>query len=173
MRVFGTTLCVFAAVWLVGATLVAQTPSSPAQQGLDKLKALQGEWIDVDGVFGNKGAVAVTYKVTGGGKTVVETFPVNTPAEMVTVYHLDGQDLLLTHYCSGGTQPRMRSKGLVGHTVSFAFDGGTNIDTAKTSHMHSATIEFLSADEIRATWNNWSNGKPDDHKAVFRIVRKK
>jgi hypothetical protein len=79
---------------------------------------------------------------------------------------------VLTHYCSGGNQPRMRSKGLNGNTLAFAFDGGANIDPAKTSHMHSATIEFISADEVRATWHNWSNGKPDDHTAVFRIARK-
>jgi hypothetical protein len=157
---------------LVATVVSAQTPS-PAKQGLDKLKALEGEWIDVDGVFGTKGAVAVTYKVTGGGNTVIETFPVNTSGEMVTVYHMDGKDLLLTHYCAGGTQPRMRSKGLDGNALAFDFDGGTNIDPASTSHMHSARIEFLSANEVRATWNNWSKGKPDDHKATFRIVRKK
>jgi hypothetical protein len=142
-------------------------------RGLDKLKALEGEWIDVDGVFGTKGAVAVTYRVTAGGNTVVETFPVKTPQEMVTVYHLDKDAVVLTHYCSGGNQPRMRSKGLAGNLLVFDYDGGTNIDAATTSHMHATQLEFLSADEIRATWNNWSNGKPDEHKAVFRIVRKR
>jgi hypothetical protein len=88
----------------------AQTPS-PAVQGFERLKALEGEWIDVDGIFGKKGAVAVTYKVTGAGHTVVETFPVNTPHEMVTLYHLDGADLVLTHYCTSNTQPRMKSHG--------------------------------------------------------------
>ena len=171
--IFRTVLRSISIAVLAATTLSAQAPS-PAKQGLEKLKALEGEWIDVDGVFGAKGAVAVTYKVTGGGTTVLEAFPVKTPAEMVTVYHLDGNDLVLTHYCSDGTQPRMRSKGLVGNTVAFDFAGGSNIEPAKTSHMHSAKIEFLSADEIRGTWVNWSNGKADsDHLAVFRIVRKK
>jgi hypothetical protein len=174
MRTFlETVLCAVLAAALVSGALLAQTATSPAAQGLDKLKALQGEWIDVDGVFGKKGAVAVTYRVTAGGNTVVETFPVNTPQEMVTVYHLDKDAVVLTHYCSGGNQPRMRSKGLAGNLLVFDYDGGMNIDPAKTSHMHSTQMEFISADEIRATWNNWSNGKPDEHTAVFRIVRKK
>ena len=170
-----TVLYAGAAMALVSALAFAQSASkaSAAAEGLEKLKALQGEWIDADGTFGKKGAVAVTYRVTAGGKTVVETFPLNTPAEMVTVYHIDGNDLVLTHYCSGGNQPRMRSRGLNGNTLAFDFDGGDNIDPAQTSHMHSAQIEFVSADEIRATWNNWSHGKPDDHKATFRIVRKR
>jgi hypothetical protein len=171
-----STLCMIAAsVGVMTATLSMQTAVSPsaAKQGLDKLMALQGEWIDADGVFGPKGSVAVTYRTTSGGKTVVETFPVNTPYEMVTVYHLDGQDLVLTHFCSSGNQPRMRSRGLVGNTLSFEFDGGTNIDPARTGHMHSAKIEFVTEDEIRGTWNRWSHGKPDEQGATFRVVRKK
>ncbi len=87
---------------------------SPAEAGFERLKTLQGDWIDVDGVFGEKGKVAVTYRVTGGGNTIVETFPVGTPFEMMTVYHKDGAGLALTHFCAGGTQPRMTSKGLDG-----------------------------------------------------------
>ena len=168
MRYFTLLTCVCVCAASAG---VAQT-KSPAALGLDRLKALQGDWVDVDGTFGQKGKVAVTYRVTGGGNTVIETFPVGTANEMVTVYHLDGSNLVLTHYCAGNTQPRMASKGLQGNTLNFEFAGGANIDPAKTSHMHSATIEFVSADEIRATWHNWNNGKTD-HSAAFRIVRKK
>jgi hypothetical protein len=171
---FKTVLSVVAAVVAVTTAPRAQsTVPSPAKQGLEKLKALEGEWIDVDGAFGAKGAVAVTYRVTSGGNAVVETFPVNTPGEMVTVYHLDGADLLLTHFCSNGNEPRMRSKGLDGNTLTFDFAGGTNIDPATTSHMHSATMEFVSSDEIRSTWRNWRDGKPYNSGATFRIVRKK
>jgi hypothetical protein len=45
--------------------------------------------------------------------------PREHPYEMVTVYHLDGKKLVLTHYCSGGTQPRVRSKGLKGNVLAF------------------------------------------------------
>ena len=148
-----------------------QTPSA-GQQAFNRLKTLEGAWIDVDGIFGNKGAVGVTYKVTSGGHSVIETFPAGTANEMVTVYHLEGNDLVLTHYCTSNTQPRMKSSGLQGNTLTFAFAGGTNIDPDHTSHMHSAKIEFLSADEIRGTWDNWEHGKLD-HSATFRVVRKK
>lgn len=150
----------------------AYAQEAPAATAFERLKALEGEWIDPDGIFGEKGAVAVTYRITGGGTTVVETFPVGTPAEMVTVYHKDGDDLVLTHYCSAGNQPRMRAKTVSGNTLAFDFDGGTNIDPAVTSHMHSVKFEFLGPDEIRATWGNWEKGKPN-HEGVYRVVRKK
>ena len=156
---------------LAGGSVRAQ--GSPAADMFERLKGLEGEWIDVDGILGPKGKVAVTYRVTGGGTTVVETFPVGTAEEMVTVYYRDEGDLVLTHYCSAGNQPRMRAKPVSGSTLAFDFDGGTNIDPAVTSHMHAVTLEFLAPDELRASWHNWSKGKPDEHLAVFRIVRKK
>jgi hypothetical protein len=164
---------VLASLVMVGAFTNAESQStSAAQQAFDRLKALEGAWVDVDGIFGTKGAVAVTYKVTSGGHSVIETFPAGTPHEMVTVYHLEGNDLVLTHYCTSNTQPRMKSVGLQGNSVTFTFVGGTNIDPASTSHMHSAKIEFVSANEIRGTWDNWEHGKLD-HSATFRVVRKK
>jgi hypothetical protein len=159
-------------VCLLAALTGLGQASSTAADAFAKLKALEGDWIDVDGIFGEKGKVAVTYRVTGAGSAVVETFPAGTPHEMVTVYHLDGRQVVLTHYCTSNTQPKMTSNGLKGNTLQFEFAGGANIDPAKTSHMHSATIEFLSADEIKATWANWNNGK-SDHSATFRVVRKK
>jgi hypothetical protein len=162
----------YTVICLTGALAAMGQAKSPAVQGFEKLKALEGDWIDVDGAFGEKGKVAVSYRVTGGGHTVVETFPVGTPQEMVTVYHLDGASVALTHYCSGNTQPRMTSPGIQGHTMTFQFAGGANIDPATTSHMHDATIEFVSNDEIKAVWQNWSKGKPD-HAGAFRIVRKR
>jgi hypothetical protein len=168
-----TALCMIALTTLAGGGLIAQAPAAAhGKQALEKLKALEGDWIDVEGVFAAKGAVAVTYRVTSGGNAVVETFPVNTPNEMVTVYHLDGGNLVMTHFCSSGNQPRMRSSGLQDNMLSFDFDGGTNIDPATTSHMHSAKIEFVSSDEIRGTWQNWSMGKPD-HSAKFHVVRRR
>src|SRR5262245_23097745 len=57
----------------------AQAAGPPAAAAFERLKALDGDWVDVDGAFGKKGAVAVTYRVTGGGTAVVESFPVGTP----------------------------------------------------------------------------------------------
>ncbi|HSC96079.1 MAG TPA: YciI family protein, partial [Burkholderiales bacterium] len=57
-------------------------------------------------------------------------------------------------------QPHMRAKPTEGATVSFAFDGGTNLDPAKDEHMHAATFTFLSADEIRSDWLEHADGKP-------------
>jgi hypothetical protein len=167
----GRTFLMLAMLSAAAGTLTGQTKSA-AVQGLEKLKLLEGEWIDVDGVFGEQGKVAVTYRVTGAGHTVVETFPVGTAYEMVTVYHLDGDQVALTHYCTSNNQPRMVSKGLDGNVLAFDFSGGTNIDPATTGHMHSVRIEFISPDEIKSSWQNWKNGAAAAP-ATFRAVRKR
>ena len=153
------------------APLAAQQPAASA---FDRLKAMAGEWVDEAGTLGKKGAVVATYKVTGAGNTVIESLAVDTPMEMTTVYHRDGSTLLLTHYCSQGNQPRMRAKVIDGNVLEFAYDGGTNIDAATSTHMHNMRWEFVSNDEVKATWHSWSNGKEDTrHLANMHITRKK
>jgi hypothetical protein len=154
------------------ASLAAQGPQ-PAASAFDRLKAMEGEWTDETGAFGTKGAVVATYKVTGAGNTVIESFPVGTPHEMTTVYHRDGTSIVLTHYCAGGTQPRLRAKEINGNRLSYEFEGGSNIDVARTSHMHNMHWEFVSPDEAKAAWHNWTNGKPDGHVGAMHIRRKK
>ena len=153
--------------------LRAQAEAQPAASAFDRLKALAGDWIDLDGAFGMKGKVAVTYRITGGGSTVIETLFAGAPHEMTTVYHKDGRHVVLTHYCAAGNQPRMRATTTDGRTLAFDFDGGTNLDPARDSHMHSARFEFVSADEIRGEWVGWNEGKPSDHVVKFHLVRKK
>jgi hypothetical protein len=100
------------------------------------------------------------YAVTANGSAVVETIFPGSPHEMVTVYHADGPDLVLTHYCMEGNQPRMRARAPKGSRLEFAYDGGTNIDPARDRHMHSASFEFLGKDEIRSQWTELAEGKP-------------
>ena len=155
------------------ATLAIAQDTRPAASSFERFKALTGEWIDVDGVGGAKGAVLATYRLTGGGSAVVETLFPGTRNEMTTIYHRDGNDLVLTHYCAAGNQPRMRARTVSGNTVAFDFDGGSHFDPATDMHMHDAMIEFTSSNEIRATWRAWEKGKPATHSPSFRLQRKK
>src|SRR5713226_971817 len=65
-----------------------------------RLKTLVGEW-EADTKMGK---AHVSYELIAGGTAL------KMPA-MLTVYHLDGERLLLTHYCMAGNQPRMQARG--------------------------------------------------------------
>jgi len=128
---------------------------------LDRFKALAGEWVAAeDGEMYKKGDLVARYAVTAAGSAVVETVFPGSPHEMVTVYHADGSDLVLTHYCMEGNQPRMRASNAKGSRIDFAFDGGTNIDPKKDRHMNSASLELVGADEIKSVWTEIEAGKP-------------
>ena len=139
----------------------AAPAGKPASATLERFKALAGEWVAAeDGEMSKKGDLVARYAVTAGGSAVVETVFPGSPHEMVTVYHADGQDLVLTHYCMEGNQPRMRAKDLKGSRFDFAYDGGTNIDPKRDRHMHSAWVSLLGPDEIQSEWTELAEGKP-------------
>ena len=64
----------------------------------NSLKSLAGTWVQAgkDGKPSDK--VVSTYRVTAAGSAIVEVLFPGSEQEMVTVYHQDGDDLLLTHY---------------------------------------------------------------------------
>src|SRR5687768_13318044 len=126
---------------------------------LDRFKALAGEWVAAeDSELSKKGDLVARYAVTAAGSAIVETVFPGSPHEMVTVYHADGSDLVLTHYCMEGNQPRMRARSPKGSRIDFAFDGGTNIDPKKDRHMNSASLELVGPDEIRSVWTEIEAG---------------
>ena len=165
---------VIALVLAAGAAAAAPAPAParPTSAALERFKTLAGEWVAAeDGDMVKKGDLVARYAVTASGTAVVETVFPGSEHEMVTVYHADGPDLVLTHYCMEGNQPRMRARGAQGSRFEFAYDGGTNIDPKRDRHMHSATFDLASANEIRSEWSELAEGKPV-FVARMHLVRK-
>jgi hypothetical protein len=158
----GRTLIAAALAACASAAVAAPpTESRAASPAFERFKALAGEWVAVeDGEMSKKGDLVARYAVTAGGSAVVETVFPGSPHEMVTVYHADGPDLVLTHYCVEGNQPRMRARGASGSRFDFQFDGGAGIDPRRDRHMHSATVELVGTDEIRTVWTELAEAKP-------------
>ena len=79
----------------------------------------------------------------------------------VVIRMLDGEDLVLTHYCAGGNQPQMRLDQSASSTRELVFDftGGTNLDPEVDNHIHSARIELLDEDRMESTWKAYSGGE--------------
>ena len=136
------------------------TASPPENPAFGRFVALAGDWVAAeDGEMTKKGDLVARYHVTGAGSAVVEDIFPGTPHAMTTVYFLDGSDLVLTHYCMSKNQPRMRAKATSSPKVAFTFDGGTNLNPKRDRHMHQATFEFLSQDELISTWIEFAEGK--------------
>jgi hypothetical protein len=147
--------------------------AQPAAAQFEQLKRLAGDWTGKASHGAGEHEATVTYKVTSAGNAVMETLFCFTDHEMVTMYHLDGDAIVLTHYCAAGNQPRMKAEpGGDPKRLVFRFLDGTNLDPAKDFHMHDATIELVDDDHIRSAWTSYVNGKADSV-AKFDLRRKK
>lgn len=161
----------FASALLLGACassgLHAANPDARAQ--FERLKQLAGTWSTPRPA--DVGNDTVRYTVTAGGSALLEEMFPGDPNGMLTLYHLDGPDLVLTHYCSAGNQPRMRAlPSEPDGTIPFAFDGGTNVDPDRDGHMHALRVRVDGPNAARAEWTYNLGGKPD-HTTVFELKR--
>src|SRR5262245_37313836 len=84
-------------------------PAAPTNGGLEKMKKLAGTWLLADEKGEPTDQIASVIKVTAGGSVVHETLFPGQTQEMVSVYTVDGLDLVMTHYCVLGNQPRMKA----------------------------------------------------------------
>ncbi len=152
----------------------ADKPNDPLAAAFERLKGLVGEWEPANTTDeALKGKTALVYRLTGGGSALAETIFPGTNMEMLSVYHRDGDQLLMTHYCAAGNQPRMKGKiGKDKDELIFEFAGGTNFDAAKDMHIHDGVIRFVDADHIHSEWEYYANGKAAG-KHAFDLVRKK
>lgn len=153
---------------------------APVKQNaaLEKIKSLAGDWVQVEEAetaAKEKRApqIASSYHITGDGSAICETMMAGTPYEMITMYHADGDGLMLTHYCASHNQPQMKAaKPADPNKIEFKFAGGANIDPARDSHMHDLTLTIVDADHIKADWTYWADGKSGGTH-TFNLVRRK
>lgn len=166
----------FAALPLAGALLLGACSATGTRGGnpeasaqFERLKQLAGTWTTP--AMEGRPASTFRYTVTAGGSAIQEELFPGEPHAMVTLYHMDGPDLVLTHYCSAGNQPRMRAlPSEPDGTIPFEFDGGTNFDPARDGHMHRARIRVDGPNSAHAWWTFHQDGQPD-HTAAFVLSR--
>src|SRR5262249_16724647 len=149
---------------------------APAQHPmLERLKTLAGTWgmADKDGKPTDQ--VVSVIKVTAAGSAVHETLFPGQPHEMVSVYYCDGPDLMMTHFCALGNQPRMKADPKSpSNQICFKFAGGSNLDPAKDKHMHEGTVTFIDDDHIQYSGVCLEGGKPaKGAECKMKLVRKK
>ena len=128
--------------------------------GLEAIKQLAGTWMLVGGDGKPTDQVASRFRVTSAGSAVEETLFPGSDHEMVTMYHLDGESLMLTHYCALGNQPRMKAEASDDpKKITFKFAGATNLKSENDMHMHEGTITLLEPNRIKAEWQLYDGGK--------------
>jgi hypothetical protein len=135
----------------------------------EQMKKLVGKW---EGTATGMTKPATTeFRLTGGGSAIMQILAEGTPYEMVTMYHMDGDRFLATHYCAGHNQPRMQAvAGGDGKTIQFKYVDGTNIAPGDT-RMDSVKMTLADADHHQELWTSNSGGKSGE--MLFELHRVK
>lgn len=151
-------------VVLISLSTVAFAQSD-AQKSFDKLKALAGSWEGHVTTVPKEpamegGLMQVSFRVTSMGNALMhEMTGGGRPDDPITMFYLDGDRLLLTHYCDAGNRPRMTAKASPdGKTVEFDF-----LDVAgstKYGHMHHAVVTMIDPNHHTEDWTYMQGDKP-------------
>jgi hypothetical protein len=161
---FGSLLLAAAATANDGA---AGAPQVDARSAFERFKSLSGTWQAAT----TTGTHTITYRVASAGSVVMETLFPHTPHEMVTMYHLDGDQLVATHYCAAGNQPRFRFDPATSAPDRYhlAFAGSSNMKP-EDGHIHEGTFQFLDSDHVNVEWVHWRGGSRESA-IEFTMVR--
>jgi hypothetical protein len=139
------------------ALSTAAFAQSEAQKSFDNLKTLAGSWqgtltttpkqAEVEGK-----TAQVTLRVTSLGNALMHEMNVGgRPDDPITMLYMDGDRLMLTHYCDAGNRPRMVAKASPdGKSVDFEF-----LDVAGSTdygHMHHSLFTMIDANHHTEEW---------------------
>lgn len=162
----------FAALLLLTTAALAETD---AQKSFDQLKTLAGTWEGPVTVnppqpeMSSDKPVHISLRVTSLGNALVhEMQESGTPLDPakydhpVTMFYVDGDRLILTHYCDAGNRPRMSGKvSPDGKTVEFDFvdlSGSNNY-----GHMYHAVFTAVDANHHIEDWTYMMPGDKPVH----------
>lgn len=135
--------------------LRAQTQLS-SEAAFKELKSLVGDW---QGSL-NGTPTRVSYKVTANGSALMLTEQADSTA-MITMFTVDGDHLVATHYCSAGNQPQMVSvlPGDLTNGIVFSLSRVTGMKTPDDWHNTGLTIYRDAAGRLTHHWTWLYNGK--------------
>jgi hypothetical protein len=157
---------------LMIALVVGARPVDEGQraEALAALKSLAGTWVsEKPGPDGKP--MKLEFKVTAGGSVIHETMFPGHPHEMINTYHVDGDDLIVTHYCAQGIQPRMKLVSYENGVMKFEFKDCTNLKSRDEPHMDGVDIK-VDGDKLTETWMYYQDGKTTGHTS-FELTRQK
>jgi hypothetical protein len=142
--------------------------AADAKKAFQSLKSLAGRWESPKDAQGETSVIE--FKVTANGSVVHETMFPGQQHEMVNTYALDGDRLLVTHYCAAGSQPRMALVSSDGKVMKFEFVDATNLKSRQDQHMGALELTLVGEDTINEKWDSFQNGEISSH-AEFELRR--
>lgn len=105
-----------------------------------QMKSLVGTWVKADAPDSN---FSVVFELTARESVLVETWLRGAQNHSLTLYHLNGTELMATHYCPQGNQPRLQlAKDSKPNHLEFTYLDATNLTSLDDSHQHTLGFDL-------------------------------
>ena len=156
---------IFSVLLLLLSATVGLASEPTASATFDKMKQLAGKW---EVIWEGK-PMTTSLDVISNGSALMQN---DTQENMVTMFHLDGPRLMLTHYCAAKNQPRMVGTIRPDGSVEFKFLDATNLPDPNAGHMHRMILTLKDADHFSQEWFFMMDGK-EGKGETFNYTRKK
>ena len=157
----------------VGMALVAMASAALAgdktksEQAFDRLSSLKGEWNgQIDGVN-----TTLIYTLTANGSALMEQCRPEKRPEMITLFTVDDDHLIATHYCSARNQPQMATSPITDaqKPLEFSLVRVTGLQSPDDFHNTGLTVIQEDNDHLTQEWSYQHRDKTG--KNIFRFTR--
>src|SRR5437016_8861420 len=149
------------------AALASASDKTKSEEAFDQLAALQGKWQGIaDGVN-----TSLIYTLTANGSTLMEQCRPEKGHEMITMFTVDGDRLIATHYCSAKNQPQMATSAIsdAQKPLAFSLVRVTGLKSPDAFHNTGLTVIQEDNDHLTQEWLYDAKGKSG--KNVFHFTR--
>jgi hypothetical protein len=152
---FALVLCAFVPAFAVPQEMHPAARTTPA---FEQLKALVGQWEGTN-KEGMKGQA--TYELISNGSVVMERMHPGNEPDMITMYSLEGDRILVTHYCSAGNQPTMQTapSPAANGKLDFTFLHLAGAKSQDEGHMVSLSVSMPDKYHLNQVWTFADHGK--------------
>ena len=152
----------------LGASPVRALAQSRSTRAFERLASLVGEWKGVQ----SGTEIRVTYTLTAGGSALLEEFRPTDGEMMVTMFTVDGDHLIASHYCSAKNQPQMATEAIVdpeAKSLAFSLVRVTGLRSPADWHNTALVVTMEDRDHLTQEWTYQYKGKSG--KTFFHFTR--
>jgi hypothetical protein len=153
----------------VVASAAFAADKTKSEEAFDRLASLKGEWKgEINGVN-----TTLIYTLTANGSALMEECRPEKGPEMITMFTIDGDHLIATHYCSAKNQPQMATSAIIDAQKPLAFSlvRVTGVKSADDWHNTSLTVIQEDNDHLTQEWSYQFKGKTGKNTFHFTRVR--
>ncbi len=116
----------------------------------------------------------IEYSRSSGGSALREVMFPGAEHEMTNMYTLDGDAVVMTHYCAAGNQPRMRANKMGDRRLDFHFEDISDLNAEDEVYMGELSIVWVDSDHIEQHWRSFLGAERNpDHDVVFALSRER